>query len=473
MSILAFHHGVRLYYCLLITALLFVSNSRADEFLLGVNTHFGQVRGDITKNLDAGREAGINSIRDEVYWEGMECCEKGKLWIPRAWKGWAKTLDDATEQKLNPLIILGFGHRFHGGGAFPKSPDARSAFLKYVKFTATRFVNDVRMYEVWNEWNLGAGDRTRKGPGDPVVYYELLADVHKAIKEINASSVVLGGAIAGLDWDWIEKLVQLGALKYMDGLSIHPYNFCAEPMESKPEIVIGSLLAMENRLLKYSGGKEVPIYVTEIGWPTHTGKCSYREEDAANYLARFFLGIRLLPFVKGAWWYDFQNDGTVLTDKEHNFGLITASYQRKPAFYAMKDIAHVVKVSDEIVQESKQKEVKIVRFSEKKTPIGLAIWYAGKEFSWSASLRNNGTTAVSVAVKDVGSNRSAVTHNIAAGGSIFLEVVDRPVLVSGGIRDVEVFLIQGAKKSGLMTKSKPDDEKKDDPEKSEFASPIE
>lgn len=471
MGVLVLNNWVRLNGCLIIVVLLVSTNSLADEFLLGVNTHFGQIRGNIPKSLEASRELGINSIRDELYWEGMECCEKGKLWVPRAWAGWAKTLDKASELRVEPLIILGFGHRFHDGGAFPKSPEARRAFVKYVDFTARRFAGQVQMYEIWNEWNLGAGDKTRKGRGDPVVYFELLSDVYKKIKQIAPSTIVLGGAVAGMDREWIEELMKLGGLKYMDGLSIHPYNYCALPIDRKPENVFEMLRTLEERLLKYSDGKEIPIYVSEIGWSTYSGECKVSEADASNYLARFFLGIRLLPFIKGAWWYDLQNDGTVPSNKEHNFGLITTSYRRKPSFYAMKDIARLVKESDQVVQESKEKEVWALRFSERKAAVGLAIWSSARRFAWNASLRNNGNATANISVKDVGETSSAVAHHIPPGDSIFLEVSERPVLISGNIREVEVFLIQGAKKSGLVTNSKPDN--KDKSEKSNVASPIE
>jgi polysaccharide biosynthesis protein PslG len=39
--------------------------------------------------------------------------------------------------------------------------------------------------------------------------------------------------------------------------------------------------------------------------------------------------------LKGIWWYDFQDDGTVATNVEDNFGLVHADLSPKPGFFAL------------------------------------------------------------------------------------------------------------------------------------------
>ena len=51
---------------------------KPSAFAVGVCTHFSQGKGLLGANLGLMRQAGIGSLRDEVYWSGIER-EKGRL----------------------------------------------------------------------------------------------------------------------------------------------------------------------------------------------------------------------------------------------------------------------------------------------------------------------------------------------------------------------------------------------------------
>ena len=80
--------------------------------------------------------------------------------------------------------------------------------------------------------------------------------------------------------------------------------------------------------------KPMPIYVSEIGWPNHTGTGGSSEALSAQRLLKTLLLLAARDTVRAVSWYDLFDDGADPTEKEHHFGLIRTDGSRKPAFSA-------------------------------------------------------------------------------------------------------------------------------------------
>ncbi|MCV5580638.1 hypothetical protein OFO05_35155, partial [Escherichia coli] len=66
-------------------------------------------------------------------------------------------------------------------------------------------------------------------------------------------------------------LINEGILNYIDGISIHPYSFLnANKKLRNPEYNINKIDQFYNKI-KDQNIKKVPLYITEIGIPTHAG----------------------------------------------------------------------------------------------------------------------------------------------------------------------------------------------------------
>ena len=312
------------------------------DFIIGAQTHFAQLKGNAELNLPLIKKAGIVSIRDEIYWDFVEN-KKGELIIPGNVE---KAVNIALKNGLQPLIILDYGNNYYDGGGMPVSDKAQAAFVRYALFVAKHFKGKVRYFEIWNEWNGGMGYRLHQSPppnfkADPKAYINLLAKSYTALKHIDSNIIVVGGGVAGCDGPWIRALLDKGALNYLDMLSIHPYNYNGE-INGTPENLMEWLIDIEVMLKSYSKGKEVPIFLTEIGWPNHIGNLGVTPETTASFLCRLFLLAKATSFVKGIWWYDFQNDGLDQNNAEHNFGLVKHDLSPKPGYFAVRDIAKYI-----------------------------------------------------------------------------------------------------------------------------------
>ena len=69
-------------------------------------------------------------------------------------------------------------------------------------------------------------------------------------------------------------------------------------------------------------GAPARIWVTEIGWPTHTGPRGVDERTQARYIVRTMALLAATGVVEKVHWYDLKNDGLTRSYNEHNFGIV-------------------------------------------------------------------------------------------------------------------------------------------------------
>jgi hypothetical protein len=138
---------------------------------------------------------------------------------------------------------------------------------------------------------------------------------------------------------YLAEIVRLGALQYCDVLSLHTYNAGETGRARNPEAWADWMQEVRNMLRQHNDGQDFPVYITEMSWPTNTTRASTPPRLAASYLGRLYLLARTMPFIRGIWWYDFQDDGWDVTEIEHNFGLVWPDLTPKPAYYVLRDVA--------------------------------------------------------------------------------------------------------------------------------------
>jgi hypothetical protein len=353
--------------------------SGGSQLVHGVCTHFAQGKGHLPANLHLMKAAGVGSIRDEVSWSKVER-EKGVLRMPPEWD---RYVAEALESGIAPMLILDYGNRFYDGGNKPRSEEGISAFVRYCEFVVRHFKGKVHTYEVWNEYDIGIGVPNRqRGSADD--YVELLRRVYLAIKAIDPGLTVLGGGMTaeGVRDGWLKGMLDLGGLAWCDAVSIHTYIYSRQGRGGSPETWAGWMQKVQELLGSYHQGQSVPLYITEMGWPTHVGERGMSQDRSAEYLARLFLLGRTMPFLRGIWWYDFQDDGWRADDKEDNFGMVRPDLTPKPSFHAFQSVAKLNAASEFLGRmEIGNPEVWILRFRAHDGSITLALWTEASEGS--------------------------------------------------------------------------------------------
>jgi hypothetical protein len=319
--------------------LLLCSSEKANasaDMIVGVGVHrIGDYRYQ-SQVLPLVSETGMTSIRTDISWSRIEKV-KGVYEFDSEVD---RVVDLAIQQGLEPLLILDYGNPLYDNGKKPISNEALRGYVNYAQAVVQHFGHKVRYYEIWNEWENALGNTE---PGRIDDYAALVKATYPAIKHVNSHTVVLVGAFttASLMDGWYERLAELGALKSADGLSVHPYVY-QQPAACAPERAFGLIDALVATLRsRYT--LQLPVYITEIGWPTNQGKFGVSEPVQAQMLERTLSLAALRPYVRGVWWYDLVDDGNEPSDKEAHFGLLRyMNLDAKPASSSMKKMTGLI-----------------------------------------------------------------------------------------------------------------------------------
>jgi hypothetical protein len=334
----------------------------------------------------------------------------------------------ALKANVQPLLILDYGNPLYDSGAKPVSPQALSGFARYAAFIVQHFKGKVHMYEMWNEWNLKTGN-TRHGT--PEEYVRFLRIVYPAVKAVDPSAVFLAGAIGGVRLDWLSAMLTAGAMGSFDALSIHPYNFSKSARTG--DAWAQDMLATEGVIHRYTGGRDISLYITEMGWPTYSGANGISPKEAAAYLSQMFLLARTMNFIKGIWWYDVRDDGWDKTDKENDFGLVGPDLEPKPAFAALKAVSPIVRNAKGVEDlPTGSPSLRALRFRLNGDNQVLALW--NKNQTGAIRVHVKGSVLSQIWSIDKDSNAYSVGAN-SIGETI--EISGPPVLVTGTTLDVK------------------------------------
>lgn len=342
-----------------------------EPFVVGVCAH------ELHKGDPSGRayammrDAGITSVRTDAHWAYVER-QPNQLKIEPSWQRYLK---ETARHGLSTQFILGYGNQHHGGGEKPRSEPVRAAYNRYVDFVTENLKGQVAYYEIWNEWDV-------EDPRDPAFtqdYARLIADAAGIIRQRDPAATVLAGAVTsqGIESGFALRLLENGLMQSVDGLSLHPYVHCRGWRRNTPEAWIDWMAEVDKELTR-AAGRPVPLYLTEMAWPSHQGACGIDETLQAAYLARAFFLARTLPNIKGMWWYDFRNDGTDKTEREHNFGLVRQDFTPKPAYPVLAAISEIVSQYAFLGRlENTANDVVMLRFARGEDEL-LVAWSTGK-----------------------------------------------------------------------------------------------
>lgn len=294
---------------------------------IGFGTHMGQGRSEARAVEAATAKLGSSLIRDEISWGSIETT-KGIFALPQRLKSIDAFLTGSGSQS-RAVLVLDYGNKNYDNGGRPLSSEARAGFIRYSTEIARRYRDRVSFLEIWNEWNHGTGMRDGS-VGTASDYVALAREVVPAIRSSGSKARVLLGALADdyPDWGFARSLAQQGLLSWADGFSVHLYNY-SMGSKATPEEMLGRLERLEQILRAENNGADFPIYVTEMGWPTHDGKGGTSPAIAGANIGRFLLEATRYPWLKGVWVYELFDGGRDRGEREQNFGLFDADGRPK------------------------------------------------------------------------------------------------------------------------------------------------
>lgn len=409
-------------------------------FLTGAVVHLHPKKTDPATFFQQNRELRINSIRINVAWWDVETI-KGTLNMHGAVVSMLdRAIDEAVSHGIEPQVILGYSNGFYDKGSFPVSKEAQDAFVRYAEFVVRHLKGRVRYYEVWTEWNIGLGTmhKLRSGyPDSASDYARLLKRTYQVVKAVDPAATFMVAAPGYREAEWTEKVI-LQAVGYFDAIAVHPYNWSEEEGKNTPEEAIAWLEKLYRDYTVQMGGKTVPLFVTELGWPMHRGKGGSDESRVAAYLARFYFLAAQRPYLAGVWWYDYRDDGDDPVIVEHNFGLVSYNYRPKPAWFALRDVAAVLRNATAVGYCALGEGVRCVSLIQKGGRMLFAIWRENSRAPTHICIPP-GQTKGDIAVRAVGDARVSRTIRLVEGKEFCgISISERPILIGSRITPFDV-----------------------------------
>jgi hypothetical protein len=261
--------------------------------------------------------AGVKWSREEFNWGRIEP-KKGEF----RWEFYDRMVETAARHGITVYGLLAYWSPW----TEPFTEQGIEDYCRFARGAVERYRGRIRHWEVWNEPNIFFWD----GPKEQ--YPRLLEGAYRTIKEANPNALVLGCSTSGIDLPFIRTVIKQGGP--FDILTVHPYRrdlndaaFIAELEETRSEV--SSLM-----------GREVPVWITEMGWPTQIGGLT--ERAAASRLARVYLDAAASGAVGNVSWYDFRNDGESPLYNEANFGVLYHDLAPKPAYRALGTVCRTL-----------------------------------------------------------------------------------------------------------------------------------
>ncbi|MEE1770054.1 glycosyl hydrolase [Streptomyces sp. JV185] len=307
---------------------------RTTDSFFGINHHYRSAPGDAwDDSTKLAARAGADALRvDSAYWASIEH-PKGEYQWPEASE---RVTADFGARGQNGLMLLGFGNSDYGN--IPSTDEAYQAFGKYAGQVAEKAGGRIESLEVWNEYYGGFSNGVCSQSAK--CYAKMLDAAYSGIKAADPNVTVVGASSFKVPLDWFEELFELGALRHMDAISIHPYRAPGDP-----EGVELDIAGLKRLMRQYNHGRELPIWITEHGWTSaDRDGIGVSEQTQAQATARALLEAKAAGIAR-YYWYDLINDGNGPSNGEHNFGLLRRTgpeadgLNPKPAYLAYSTVA--------------------------------------------------------------------------------------------------------------------------------------
>jgi hypothetical protein len=304
-------------------------------------------------SLRRAREGGVDWIREDFSWSTVERTPGRYDWrvqdelmrnaarvgmhvlaLATYAPGWAS--GHAESDKFPPLDPAGYARfvrelvlRYGKGGTFWRS----NPRLSPVPITAVELWNEPWHYAFW-------------GPEpDPSAYAKLVRLAAEAIKAVHPEVDVLavgdlsqyrGDGTRGVDW--LAQLLAVDPALWRSGLvngwTVHLYTETRDPMDSTtPQRWRFDRILLTRALVRAAGAGK-PIWVTEFGWSTSSGRSiDVSEETQARYVhdALWRTVKQWRSFVVRSFVFDWGNPGPA-----DGYNLIRPDRSARPAWLAVK-----------------------------------------------------------------------------------------------------------------------------------------
>ncbi|MEU0565074.1 hypothetical protein ABZ297_06730 [Nonomuraea sp. NPDC005983] len=274
-----------------------------------VAMHYGWQAATEAAMLETASRIGWSETRSDSGWSAVE--KQPGVYDFTAY-AFDKGHATAARYGITSMPILGYRNTLYDGGKTPSTPEGLAAFGRYGAATSQKYGGDISVYNEFNStgFNDGACGITAQ------CYYNMVKAVYPLIHQANPSANVVGPTSAGTQPAWHDDFIAKGGLDYLDTFSVNFYGYTNNGPGTPPEQTV-LVTEFPQLVQKVKAKKNMPVWVSENGWPTHTAGSTEAQQ------ADFVIRAQVLARIAGAskyFWYDILDDGDNPGEREHRFG---------------------------------------------------------------------------------------------------------------------------------------------------------
>lgn len=318
---------------------------------------------DLVPQFQALKDMGATMARIDFQWTHIEPQGHDDSGASYDWTQNDADVAAAEQVGLQVDAVLAYGHPLYStagaaNGSSEYPPDDPATFAQFAADVARRYQGRLAHYEVWNEEN--SGFRFWKPKADPAAYADLMCTSYDAIKAVAPDVLVSTGGVFMAPMGDLPSLI-MGGTEFVDGMltamagrtcfdavAFHPYPY---PFVSPEAVVTGNgdasmvTYAAQLRAVldRHGVPASVPLWDTEVGWPTNPTANGVSEAKQAAYSVRGTL-LSWATHVPVVTWYDQYDSGDAdqTNNQESHFGFFHADGTPKPVVGAMTTLDRLV-----------------------------------------------------------------------------------------------------------------------------------
>ena len=286
--------------------------------------------GDYPKFNPMLRDAGVRWLRYFPEWQTIQ---------PRqgAWN-WEPADRMAVNARENGIQLTGlfcyFAPWASADGGTRRGPVKDMQYWRdYVRACVSRYKNDIRHWEVWNEFN----GSFYQGIDKPREYADLTVAAYEEAKKADPNAMI-GMSVANFDVGFLDAAVKAGAADHFDFVCVHPYENAGALMaggESGYLSLAGSL----RRMLKANNQREdIPLWITEVGYQAPVAPDAVADAAQAENLAKVYVLSMAQGFERVCW---FEARGPAYGHGTDH-GIIRQDWTPRPAYTALQTLTRTL-----------------------------------------------------------------------------------------------------------------------------------
>jgi hypothetical protein len=275
------------------------------------------------------RTAGVQWLRAFYEWQAIQPTP-GQF-------NWTETDRLVANAKTNGLhltyVFAYLTSWASADGGTRKFPIKNMQFWRdYVSAVVARYHNDVKYWEVWNEFNGSFAEN-----GNAAVYAELVKEASIAAKKIDPTAQI-GMSVANFDVTFLDAAIKAGAAGYFDYICVHPYEKLGAIADNGEVDFLAMVPTLRHMLAANNLRKDMPLWITEIGAQAPTTPQKQADMRQAVALAKAYLLSLASGFQRVFW---FEARGPSYGDQTDH-GIIRADFTLRPSYRALKTITGVL-----------------------------------------------------------------------------------------------------------------------------------